>query len=97
MESYGNPGQNDRCPQRAQRIPAKDHFLSLFRLLRKAEVSEALKLPRLWMVDPRYDNVEVYHGGQYGLVLKEILALREILTEPLLPAFQYTVADLFKM
>ncbi len=49
------------------------------------------------MVDPRYDNVEVYHGGQHGLALKQILALREILTEPLLPAFQYAIADLFKM
>ena len=49
-----------------------------------------------WMVDPRYDNVEVYHGGEYGLALKGILALRDILTEPLLPAFQYPIADLFK-
>ncbi len=49
------------------------------------------------MVDPRYDNVEVYHGGEYGLALKEILALRDILTEPLLPAFQYPVAELFKL
>ena len=63
----------------------------------KKQFYEEVKIPRLWMVDPRYDNVEVYHGGQYGLVLKEILALREILTEPLLPAFQYTVADLFIM
>jgi len=63
----------------------------------KKSIYEEAKLPRLWMVDPRYDNVEVYHGGEYGLALKEILALRDILTEPLLPAFQYPVAELFKL
>jgi hypothetical protein len=56
---------------------------------------EQVNLPRLWMVDPRYDNVEVYHGSQYGLSLKTILAGREELTEPLLPRFQITVAELF--
>jgi Uma2 family endonuclease len=63
----------------------------------KKTIYEENGLPRLWMVDPRYDNVEVYHGGQYGLTLKEILAVRETLTEPLLPAFQYVIAELFKM
>ncbi len=47
------------------------------------------------MIDPRYDNVEIYHASQYGLVLKGILAGNEILTEKLLPEFQMTVADLF--
>src|SRR5258708_6833665 len=63
----------------------------------KKTVYEEINLPRLWMVDPRYDNVEVYHGGQYGLALKQILAFREVLTESLLPQFQYVIADLFKM
>ena len=62
----------------------------------KKVIYEENKLPRLWMVDPRYDNVEIYHGGQYGLTLKEILAVREILSEPLLPAFQYVIAELFR-
>ncbi len=62
----------------------------------KKQIYEELKLPRLWMIDPRYDNVEVYHGSQYGLVLKGILAGRELLTEPLLPEFQLTVQDLFQ-
>ncbi len=61
----------------------------------KKQVYEDVKLPRLWMIDPRYDNVEVYHSTQYGLVLKEILAGRDILTEKLLPEFQLTVAELF--
>lgn len=61
----------------------------------KKQVYEDVKLPRLWMIDPRYDNVEVYHSCQYGLVLKEILAGREILSEKLLPEFQLTIAELF--
>ena len=61
----------------------------------KKEIYEELKLPRLWMIDPRYDNVEIYHGSQYGLMLKAMLAGREILTEELLPEFQLSVSDLF--
>jgi hypothetical protein len=61
----------------------------------KKQIYEDLRLSRLWMIDPRYDNVEVYHGSQYGLILKAILAGREILAETLLPEFQMTIADLF--
>jgi len=61
----------------------------------KKQIYEEMKLPRLWMIDPRYDNVEVYHSNQYGLVLKGILAGRELLTEKLLPEFQLTIAELF--
>ena len=63
----------------------------------KKQVYEDLKISRLWMIDPRYDNVEVYHASQYGLKLKEILAGKEILSEKLLPEFQTTIADLFRM
>lgn len=61
----------------------------------KKQIYEEMKLPRLWMVDPRYDNVEVYHSNEYGLVLKGILAGRELLTERLLPEFQLTITELF--
>src|ERR1051325_7319873 len=61
----------------------------------KKQIYEELKVPRLWMIDPRYDNVEIYHGCEYGLVLKGILAAREVLTEKLLPEFQLTISDLF--
>ncbi len=61
----------------------------------KKQIYEEIKLPRLWMIDPRYDNVEVYHSNQYGLVLKRMLAGRELLTEKLLPEFQLTVSELF--
>ncbi len=63
----------------------------------KKGIYEQVRLPRLWMVDPRYDNVEVYHGSEHGMVLKEILAFKEVLNEPLLPEFRYTIAELFKM
>jgi Uma2 family endonuclease len=62
----------------------------------KKAIYEEMKLPRLWMIDPRYDNVEVYHGSPYGLALKNILAVREVLTEPLMPRFEYVVSELFQ-
>jgi hypothetical protein len=62
----------------------------------KKEIYEELKLPRLWMIDPRYDNVEVYHGTQYGLVLKSMLAGRDVLSEVLLPEFAMVISELFQ-
>jgi Uma2 family endonuclease len=61
----------------------------------KKQLYEELKLPRVWMVDPRYDNVEIYHGTTYGLSMKGILTGRDVLTEKLLPGFQLTIAELF--
>jgi Uma2 family endonuclease len=62
----------------------------------KKQIYEEMKLPRLWMIDPRYDNVEVYHSNEYGLILKTILAGHELLTEKLLPEFQLTIEELFR-
>ena len=61
----------------------------------KKQIYEDIKVPRLWMIDPRYDNVEVYHASEYGMMLKGILAGREVLTETLLPEFQVVIAELF--
>ena len=61
----------------------------------KKQIYENIKVPRLWMIDPRYDNVEVYHASAYGLMLKGILAGREVLTENLLPEFALTISELF--
>jgi Uma2 family endonuclease len=61
----------------------------------KKTIYEDFNLARLWMVDPRYDNVETYHGMPYGLALRGILAGKERLVEPLLPGFDVTVAELF--
>ena len=61
----------------------------------KKEVYEKIHVPRLWMVDPRYDNVEIYHGMEFGLALKSILAGSEVLSEKLIPEFQFVIAELF--
>jgi Uma2 family endonuclease len=61
----------------------------------KKQIYEEMRLPRLWMIDPRYDNVEVYHCNEYGLILKGILAGQEVLSEKLLPEFQLTIGALF--
>jgi Uma2 family endonuclease len=77
----------------AEVISSDDHRTDT---VMKKQIYEELNIPRLWMIDPRYDNVEVYHGTQYGLMLKGILAGRETLTEQLLPALQVTITELFK-
>lgn len=61
----------------------------------KKQVYEDFKVPRLWMVDPRYDNIEVYHTTEYGLKLMGILAGRDVLEEKLLPQFRMITAELF--
>ena len=61
----------------------------------KKELYEKIRVPRLWMVDPRYDNVEVYHSMEFGLRLEAILAGREVLAEKLLPEFAVVIAELF--
>jgi Uma2 family endonuclease len=61
----------------------------------KKDVYEQIRVPRLWMVDPRYDNVEIYHSTEFGLQLKGILAGSEILAEKLLPEFQIVIKELF--
>jgi Uma2 family endonuclease len=76
----------------AEVISSDDHHADT---VEKKLLYEELKLPRLWMVDPRYDNVEVYHGTQYGLTLKQVLAHRDLLVEPLLPGFQLALHELF--
>jgi len=76
----------------AEVISSDDHHADT---VEKKTVYEELRLPRLWMVDPRYDNVEVYHGTQYGLTLRQVLAHRDVLIEPLLPGFQLALHELF--
>ena len=61
----------------------------------KKEIYEQIRIPRLWLVDPRYDNVEVYHSFEYGLKLQGILAGGEVLSDKLIPQFQLTVTQLF--
>jgi Uma2 family endonuclease len=61
----------------------------------KKEIYEQIRVPRLWIVDPRYDNVEVYHSFEFGLQLKGILAGSEILQDRLIPQFQMVITKLF--
>jgi Uma2 family endonuclease len=61
----------------------------------KKQIYEDIRVPRLWMIDPRYDNVEVYHASEYGMMLKGILAGREVLREQLLPGLALAIAELF--
>jgi hypothetical protein len=61
----------------------------------KKTLYEDLNVPRLWMIDPRYDNIEVYHGHPHGLALQRILSGDEKLEEKLLPAFSYPAKSLF--
>jgi hypothetical protein len=61
----------------------------------KKSLYEDLRMPRLWMVDPRYGNVEIYHSSQYGLSLRDILTGRDFLTEKLLPELRIHITELF--
>ena len=76
----------------AEVVSSEDHHTDT---VIKKQIYEDLKLARLWMVDSRYDNIEVYHATEYGLKLNGILAGRDVLSEKLLPEFQLVVAELF--
>lgn len=76
----------------AEVISSDDHHADT---VEKKSIYEEIRLPRLWMIDPRYDNVEVYHGTPYGLALKRVMAGRDLLTESLLPGFQMGLHELF--
>jgi len=77
----------------AEVVDAVDHHADT---VIKKGLYEDVRLPRLWMVDPRYNNVEVYHGSPYGLALHRILANRDQLTETLLPDLALAMGDLFE-
>ena len=62
----------------------------------KKGLYEEMNIHRLWMVDPRYDNVEVYHATPYGLKLMGILAGKDTLTDEALPDLRIPIADLFR-
>ena len=74
-------------------ISSDDHHTDT---VTKKSIYEDINLERLWMVDPRYKNVEIYHGSPYGMVLKTILAGRELIEDGELPGFQVTVTELFQ-
>jgi hypothetical protein len=61
----------------------------------KKAVYEDVRLPRLWMIDPRYDNVEVYITGPFGLTLKSILPAGELLRDERISALNLPIRELF--
>ena len=69
-----------------------DHHVDT--VIKKQLWADAL-LPRLWMVDPRYRNVEVYACGEYGFTLSDILANHHPLTDPHLPGLSCPMDRLF--
>lgn len=76
----------------AEVISSEDHQTDT---VTKKQIYEDIKVPRLWIVDPRYDNIEVYHATEYGLKLMGILAGAEVLEEKLLPNFRMVARELF--
>jgi Uma2 family endonuclease len=52
-------------------------------------------LPRLWIVDSRYHNVEIYGGRDFGYRLETILAGSQPLTDSALPGFSRTMDEIF--
>jgi len=76
----------------AEVVDADDHRVDT---VVKKNIYEQLNLPRLWMVDPRYDNLEIYHATPYGMALKKIIAGKETLQEKLLPLLHLSVEELF--
>jgi hypothetical protein len=77
----------------AEIVDPADHHADT--VLKKA-LYEDLRIPRLWMIDPRYDNLEIYHGTPHGLRLFTILASHQALTENLLPTLRLKLDDLFR-
>lgn len=76
----------------AEIISSDDHRIDT--VVKKTTYEDA-KIPRLWMIDPRYDNVEVYNGNPFGLALQKILAAHDILQEKLLPELNISIQELF--
>ena len=83
---------NERLLLAIEVIDPADHRLDT---VDKKELYGSAKVPRLWMIDPRYDNVEVYQGSPYGLRLAGILAGSDQLQEPLIPGFGFAIRELF--
>ncbi|MBI2497449.1 MAG: Uma2 family endonuclease [Opitutae bacterium] len=76
----------------AEVLQPGDHHVDT--VLKKQLWADA-QLPRLWIVDPRYLNVEVYGCGEYGFTLFDILAHHHPLTDPHMPGLSCTMDELF--
>lgn len=61
----------------------------------KKQLYSDCRIPRLWIVDSRYQNVEVYATGAVGFRLESILATNESLSDDALRGGVYPLADIF--
>lgn len=52
-------------------------------------------VPRLWIIDPRYNNVEIYRHRTFGLRLEEILSDYDRLREEHLTGLAINLGNLF--
>ncbi len=76
----------------AEVIDARDHSPDT---VIKKRLYERAQTPRVWMIDPRYNNAEIYHATPHGLALRGIFAGGESLQDDRLPGFHLTVDALF--
>jgi len=86
------PGAAAQCYLVAEVLEPGDHHIDT--VIKKQLWADA-RLPRCWMVDPRYLNVEVYGCGEYGFTLGDILAHHHPLTDPHLPGLNCPMLELF--
>ena len=61
----------------------------------KKQIYSDCRAPRLWIVDSRYQNVEVYGTTAIGFRLESILASNHSLADAALSGASLAVADLF--
>lgn len=61
----------------------------------KKQIYSDCRAPRLWIVDSRYQNVEVYGTAAVGFRLEAILASTDSLADSALSGAACTVGDLF--
>jgi Uma2 family endonuclease len=61
----------------------------------KKQLYSDCRAPRLWIVDSRYQNVEIYGTSAAGFRLEWILASHQSLSDPALSGSSYPVSDIF--
>lgn len=61
----------------------------------KKQIYSDCRAPHLWIVDSRYQNVEVYGTTAHGFRLETILACNDSLTDPVVCGAAYPLADIF--
>jgi len=84
--------ENGKLFLAAEVIDSQDHKIDT---VYKKDIYELYRVPKLWVLDPRYDNLEVYESAEYGLLLRQMLAGRAVLKDPAFPNLEVLVENLF--